>query len=161
PAGKLLYNMMADVAQYHSDNLAVEVMKGMVTKAKRGGTPYMAPLGYLNHREFTDGADIRTIVLDPDRAPLIRWAFEEYALGDWTIRQLVDALNAQGLRSRKTAKRIEKAITINGLHHILRNPYYMGVVPYRGVYHEGKHEPLISTETWLRVQDVLTAHHLA
>src|SRR5690348_8283999 len=29
PAGKLLYNMMADVAQYHSDNLAVEVLKGM------------------------------------------------------------------------------------------------------------------------------------
>ncbi len=38
---------------------------------------------------------------------------------------------------------------------MLRNPYYFGVVPYRGVYHEGKHEPLISAELWLRVQDVL------
>jgi site-specific DNA recombinase len=44
---------------------------------------------------------------------------------------------------------------------MLRNPYYMGVVPYRGVYHEGKHEPIVSVELWLRVQDVLTAHHLA
>src|SRR5439155_24901530 len=94
PAGKLLYNMMADVAQYHSDNLAVEVLKGMDTKAKRGGTPYRAPLGYLNRQEFIDGARHSYVILDPERAPLIRWAFEQYALGDWAIRQLVDALNA-------------------------------------------------------------------
>lgn len=53
-----------------------------------------------------------------------------------------------------------KPLTINGVHHMLRNPYYMGVVPYRGVYHEGQHEPLVSSETWLRVQDVLSAHRL-
>ena len=161
PAGKLLYNMMADVAQYHSDNLAVEVLKGLDTKVKRGGTPYHAPLGYLNHREFIDGMELRTVIIDEERAPLIRWAFEQYALGDWTIRQLVNALNAQGLRTRVSCKLVAKPLTISGVHHMLRNPYYFGVVPYRGVYHEGKHETLISVELWLRVQDVLIAHHLA
>ena len=161
PAGKLLYNMMADVAQYHSDNLAVEVLKGMDTKAKRGGTPYRAPLGYLNRKEFIDNARHSYVIIDEERAPLIRWAFEQYALGNWAIRQLVDALNAQGLRSRASRKLTAKPLTISGVHHMLRNPYYMGVVPYRGVYHEGKHEPLVSVELWLRVQDVLTAHHLA
>src|SRR5262249_5450777 len=95
PAGKLLYNMMADVAQYPSDNLAVEVLKGMDTKAKTGGTPYRAPLGYLNRQEFIDNMRRSYVILDPERAPLIRWAFETYALGDWAIRQIVDALNAQ------------------------------------------------------------------
>jgi site-specific DNA recombinase len=161
PAGKLLYNMMADVAQYHSDNLAVEVLKGMDTKAKKGGTPYRAPLGYLNRQDFTDGARHSYVILDPERAPLIRWAFETYALGDWPIRRIVDALNAQGLRTRSSRKLTAKPLTISGVHHMLRNPYYMGVVPYRGVYHEGKHEPLIGSELWLRVQEVLTAHHLA
>jgi DNA invertase Pin-like site-specific DNA recombinase len=84
PAGRLLYNMMADVAQYHSDNLAVEVLKGMNGKAKQGGTPFQAPIGYLNHRELRDGFEIRTIIVDPERAPLVRWAFEQYALGDWS-----------------------------------------------------------------------------
>ena len=37
----------------------------------------------------------------------------------------------------------------------------MGAVPYRGVYHEGTHQPLISVDLWLRVQQILTAHHLA
>ena len=157
PAGKLLYNMMADVAQYHSDNLAVEVLKGMDTKAKRGGTPYRAPLGYLNRKEFIDNARNSYVVVDEERAPLVRWAFERYALGGWSIPQRVDALNAQGLRTRVSRKLSAKPLTISGVHHMLRNPYYFGVVPYRGVYHEGKHEPLISTELWLRVQDVLRA----
>ena len=161
PAGKLLYNMMADVAQYHSDNLAVEVLKGMDTKAKRGGTPYRAPLGYLNWQEVVSGVVVRTIRVDDDRAPLITWAFEEYATGLWSIRELVDALNAQGLRSRATPKRPAKPLTVNGLHYLLRNPYYMGVVPYRGVFHEGAHEPLVDSQLWLRVQETLHAHHLA
>jgi hypothetical protein len=161
PAGKLLYNMMADVAQYHSDNLAVEVLKGMDTKAKRGGTPYRAPLGYLNRREYDGTVRNSYVILDPERAPLIRWAFETYALGDWPIRKIVDALNAQGMRSRTTRKIAGKPLTISGVHHMLRNPYYMGVVAYRGVYHEGTHEPIVSVELWLRVQQILTAHHLA
>lgn len=161
PVGKLLYNVMAGVAQYHSDNLGVEVLKGMVTKAKRGGTPFQAPLGYLNHRVLKDGVEVRTVIVDPDRAPLVRWAFEQYSLGDWSLRRLTDALNEKGLRTRATRKRTSKKLTISGTHHILRNPYYIGVVPYQGVFHEGRHEPLVSVETWLRVQDVLSAHNLA
>ncbi len=162
PAGKLLYNLMAGVAQYQSDNLAIEVLKGMDTKAKRGGTPYRAPLGYLNRQDYNDdGTRISSVVVDLERGPLIRWVFEQYAIGDYSIRYLVDAVNAQGLRSRSSRKRAGRPLTISGIHHILRSPYYMGVVPYRGVYHEGKHEPLVSTELWLRVQEVLTGHHLA
>ena len=41
---------------------------------------------------------------------------------------------------------------------MLRNPYYMGVVTYQGVTYEGQHQALVTSEVWLRVQDVLTAH---
>jgi site-specific DNA recombinase len=161
PVGKLLYNVMAGVAQYHSDNLGVEVLKGMVTKAKRGGTPYQAPIGYLNHREFTDGVEIRTVIIDPDRAPLVRWAFEQYVTGEWSVSRLADELNVRGLRTRPSRKRVAKEVTPSGVHHMLRNPYYIGVVPYQGVFHEGKHEALIDVNIWLRVQDILSAHFLA
>jgi hypothetical protein len=124
--------MMADVAQYHSDNLAVEVLKGMDTKAKRGGTPYRAPLGYLNRKEFIDNARHSYVVIGAGRAPLIRWAFEQYALGTWTLRRLADALEGQGLTTRPTRKRVAKPVSLNGMNVILRSPYYMGVVPYRG-----------------------------
>jgi site-specific DNA recombinase len=67
PSGKLRYSVMAGVAQYHSDNLAAEVLESMDTKAERGGTPYRAPLGYLNHRQSVDGADVRTVIVDEER----------------------------------------------------------------------------------------------
>lgn len=161
PSGRLLYNVMADVAQYHSDNLAVEVLKGMTTKATTGGTPYRAPLGYLNHKEIRpDGSIVRTVVVDDHRAPLVRWAFEAYAMGDWTTITLREALEQKGLTSRPTPRKPAKPISLNTLTHMLHNPYYTGIVVYRGAYHQGKHQPLVTIETWLRVQDVLAAHHL-
>ncbi|MEX5710561.1 recombinase family protein [Parafrankia sp. FMc6] len=161
PSGKLLYNVLGSVAQYQSDNLAHEVLKGMGRKAKGGGTPFRAPLGYLNHREFRDGADIRTITLDPERATLIRWCFAQFATGDWTLRTMCDALEEKGLRTRPVGKATRAPVSINSLFNILHNPYYMGIVMYQGMYHEGKHEALVDPATWLRVQDVLTAHNIS
>ena len=38
---------------------------------------------------------------------------------------------------------------------MLRKRYYLGVVPYRGVEYDGRHEPLIDLETFERVQELL------
>lgn len=43
PSGKLLYGLLAEIAQFYSGNLAQEVMKGSVRKAEEGGTPFRAP----------------------------------------------------------------------------------------------------------------------
>ena len=161
PAGRLNYTIQAGVAQYHSDNLKLEVMKGLTTKAQTGGTPYRTPLGYLNMQEITDNLIIRTVEIDPIRAPLVRWAFEQYATGNWTLLTLLHALTDKGLRTRKTAKCATKPISLNGLYNMLRNPYYLGVVPYRGAYYDGSHPALVDTETWLQAQAVLSAHHTA
>lgn len=136
-------------------------MKGMTKKAQEGGTPYRAPIGYLNMRRFEGTADIRWIELDPEPAPLIRWAFEEYATGEWSLVALREVLKEKGLRTRATPKRASKPISLNGLYKPLINPYYAGIVPVQGAYHEGRHEPLIDLQTWLRVQDILRAHNYA
>ena len=48
PTGSLIHGIMATIAEYYSQNLAVEALKGMTQKAKIGGTPGRAPIGYLN-----------------------------------------------------------------------------------------------------------------
>ena len=75
PTGKLLHGIMASIAEFYSANLATEIMKGSVQKARAGGTPHQAPLGYLNVRRRVDGRDEATVVVDPERGPLIRYAF--------------------------------------------------------------------------------------
>jgi site-specific DNA recombinase len=56
---------------------------------------------------------------------------------------------------------VPKPLGISHLHKQLRNPYYMGLVRYRGVLYPGKHEPIVSPATWHGVQDLLAAKNLA
>jgi len=50
-------------------------------KAAEGGTPTRAPVGYLRKRDYIDGVLVSTVAVDPERAPLIAWAFRQYATG--------------------------------------------------------------------------------
>src|SRR4051794_37085832 len=85
PAGQLLHAIMAAHAEFYSRNLASEALKGLVQKAKNGGTPTRAPLGYVHTREWFQGREVRTVAIDPTRADLVRWAFEAYASGQYTL----------------------------------------------------------------------------
>jgi DNA invertase Pin-like site-specific DNA recombinase len=159
PSGMLLHGIMSSIAEFYSSNLATEVHKGMGQKVKTGGTPGKAPLGYVNVGRITsEGREERTVVVDPERAPLLSWAFSAFATGEWTLRSQTDELELRGLLSRKTPQQPSRPLRLTVLHSILTNPYYKGVVMYRGVAHQGKHTPLVDPATWQQVQDVLTAH---
>ncbi len=158
PSGMLMHGILASMAEFYSLNLAQEVLKGMTQKASMGGTPAKAPLGYLNVRT-TDakGHEIRDVTVDPERADLITFAFAAYATGDWTLSSLAAELEARGLTTRPTPSFPSKPVTTKALHKILTNPYYQGSVTFRGVTYDGAHDPLVDTETWLRVQTELAA----
>lgn len=160
PSGILLHGIMSSIAEFYSRNLANEVIKGSVQKAKAGGTPGRAPTGYLNVRHIVNGQEIRTVEVDPDRGPLMAWAFEAYATGQWTLRSLLDELTTRGLTSPPTPKQPSKPLGIANLQRLLRHPYYMGIVRYRGVLYPGRHEPLATPEIWQKVQEVLAANNI-
>jgi hypothetical protein len=71
----LLHGIMSSIAEFYSQKLANEVLKGTQQKASSGGTPRDAPIGYRNVREEVAGREVRTIVIDDERAALVRWAF--------------------------------------------------------------------------------------
>src|SRR5688500_18033917 len=48
PSGMLLHGIMSSISEFYSLNLATETRKGMRQKARSGGTPGMAPFGYIN-----------------------------------------------------------------------------------------------------------------
>ena len=158
PAGMLLHGIMSSIAEFYSQNLATEVKKGIGEKVKGGGTVSRAPLGYQNVRLVDDkGREERTVITDPERAPLIKLAFEEYATGNWTVANLADHLAACGLTTRSTPKIPSVPVTNKTIHKVLVNPYYKGVVVYKGVEYPGAHEALVSSELWDTVQTILTS----
>jgi site-specific DNA recombinase len=161
PAGRLMHGMLATFAEYYSNNLATEIKKGLNQKHLSGGTPFKPPVGYLPRRELIGNQDIRSIEVDPERAPLVQLAFDLYASGDWPLGGLAEHLEALGLRSRPTPKRGPSPIRKTSLHKLLRNPYYTGVVVYRGRRVLGRHDALIDRDTFDQVQAVLAAHAIA
>ena len=162
PSGMLLHGIMSTIAEFYSRNLANEVTKGMTQKAATGGTVGRAPLGYLNvHTRDELGRDVPTVVPDPDRAALIRWAFEAYATGNYSTSMLHSELIDRGLTTVPTPKRPSKAPGLTTIQQVLSNPYYKGDVIFHGARYDGLHEPLVSAELWYRVQNVLTAHQVS
>ncbi len=161
PSGMLLHGIVAAVAEFYSRNLANEVIKGSVQKAKSGGTLGKAPIGYRNVRRIDIGRESRTVEIDPDRAPLVQWAFEQYATGEWSLTALMAELAERGLTNRPTTHFAEKALTKASVHRMLRNRYYIGKTTWQGVEYDGSHTPLVSRELFEQVQEVLTAHNVA
>jgi len=160
PAGQLLHAIMAGIAEFYSRNLATEALKGMTQKAKTGGTPGKAPLGYLNIGRRIDGREVRIVAVDPDNARHIQWAFEAYASGEYSIRTLAEELAARGVRSDR-GSREGSPLANSYVHRLLTNRYYLGYVTFQGIEYQGRHQPIIAKSLFDRVQEVLAAHDRA
>lgn len=132
-----------------------DVKVKMAHKVEQGGTVGRAKLGYLNVRKDFNGRLVNTIDVDYERAPLVAWAFEQYATGRYSISQMTHMLEERGLTTRPSPSRPAQGVSRSRLALILRNPYYTGVIRYKGSLYVGRHEPLVSKETFLKVQEVL------
>lgn len=156
PSGMLVHGIMSSIAEFYSRNLATEVTKGLAQKLAQGGTPMRAPVGYLNVRRTDEqGREVRTVEVDLERAPLIRWALETYAKGETSVTGLLRDLTARGLTTVPSPKRPSKPLGKNTLYKLLTNPYYAGVIRYKGALHAGAREPLIEPALFDQVQSLL------
>ncbi len=141
---KFIHGIKVLMAKNFIDNLSEEVRKGLLEKAERGDWPHQPPLGYFNNRAT------RLVEVDRDKAPFIKRLFELYSTGLYSISHARDILHEEGLRSR-TGKKLIKSVVDN----MLKNPFYYGEFKYHGSLYQGNHEPIISRELYLRVQEVL------
>lgn len=160
PAGRLMHGMLASFAEYFSNNLATEIMKGLNRKHEQGGTPFKPPIGYESKRTLVGKQDIRTVIVDEQRAPLVKLAFMLYATGEWSTLRLAAHLEEQGLRSRGTSRYPERPLGANRINALLRNPYYMGIVAWNGQRYPGKHERLVDEDTFDNVQALLSVANI-
>ena len=143
--GRLAADVQAVVAADYIRNLREESIKGLNGRLKQGLYPFRAPIGYL------DNGRGKPKTLDPERAPLVKRAFELYATSSHSLRSLLAELNRQGLTGRNG-----RALTMNGLMTLLNNPFYTGVIHIKrtGRSYNGIHERLITPELFERVQEI-------
>jgi site-specific DNA recombinase len=157
--GILLEGVMAAAAAARRIEISEEVKRGIKRKVEVGGTNGLAPIGYLNVREpLPQGGEVRTVIIDQERGPIVVWAFETYATGLYSLSDIMVLLEARGLTQRPTRRRGPRPLSLSQIHRLLTNPYYAGFVTHRGHVYEGRHKQLISQELFDKVQAVLVAH---
>jgi site-specific DNA recombinase len=82
PAGRAMHGMIAVFNEYQVLVSGEDIKYKMGQKAKNGGTLGIAKIGYKNVRITHEGREVRTIDIDPERAPFVKMAFELYATGN-------------------------------------------------------------------------------
>lgn len=97
-----------------------------------------------------DNYRTKRVIVDRERAPLIKEVFERYATGTATLDDLRRYLAQHNIQTRDGNMLHRAAVT-----NMLSNPFYYGHFRYVGEVHEGAHEPLISKRLADQVQAVL------
>lgn len=134
----------------------LDIQDKMLQKAINGGTNGYARLGYLNRQAEIEGKRFNSIELDPQRAPLIKLAWELYATGDYSLDRLEATMADRGLTARARGKLPERPVYAKQFHRMFSEQgfYYLGFVVYKGKIYPGRHEPIIDRGLYERVQDV-------
>ena len=145
-AGALSFNVMAAVAQYYSDNLRTEVLKGMDEKVRQGWPTGTAPYGYMNVSDRNE-----PVIPHPERSKTLVRLFELYSSGTHTFESLADKLLAEGHVYRPSAPRFDRC----SLSYIVNNRFYIGELERNGQVFKGSYKRLIDRTTFDACQDVL------
>jgi site-specific DNA recombinase len=143
-AGRMM-QMLGVFAEFEREMIVERTRMGLARKAARGewtgGTP---PFGYRYHPE-------RRILLPvPAEAALVRRIFTLYAdrrVGSAALSGLLNDGGQPTSRGRRW--------TPNRILGVLRNPTYIGQLPFNGQQHQASHEPIIDCELFQRAQLLL------
>lgn len=148
PNEKFLLMILGSQAKLENDNRGVNVKRGLRTRAEMGLWAGTAPLGYLNQRHMDKKCQV---LIDPDRAPIVKKMFEKVAYEKWSGRKVYNWLRFEA----NFYTRGNKPLTLSGVYRVLTHSFYYGVFerPVRsGNWYQGKHEPIITKELFDQVQ---------
>lgn len=143
---KFRWDIEIVLAKKYVANLSEEVRKGQAEKIAQGWLPTKPPLGYMTIGD----AGHKTHIPDPTYVPHIRKMFELYAGGNYSVEHLSHIMYDAGLRTRTGSRLVRSRLA-----DLLGDPFYIGKNRWKGKVYDGKHEPLISSDLFRRVQEVL------
>ena len=138
---KLVHGLKVLLAKNFIDNLREETQKGRLKKVQEGYYIGQVPYGYKKINK-------NTTVINEEKAPFVRRAFELYANG-MSLEAVRWKLKEEGFIYQSS----NKVISHGQLGKMLHNPGYIGIIAFKGKNYIGKHEPIISNELFEMAQE--------
>jgi|CXWL01.1.fsa_nt_gi DNA invertase Pin-like site-specific DNA recombinase len=139
--GKLMEGIISVFAEFDNNVRTDRSKSGMIERIRKGIWVWQAPLGYC--RKYK-GANLSA---DPDNAPYIKLAFEEWSKGIHTYDSLAKYLASVGFKTKNGKPPIPQL-----LEKILKNPLYCGIMRVWNEEHKGAFDPIISEELFYSCQ---------
>ena len=151
PVGKMIEGILEVIAEFYSDNLSKEVLKGMQEKAERGEPLGELPLGYTSENN--------KIVAHEEEAPIIKYIFNQYKNGE-SMNAIYFDLAANGETMfgdiiHNRSKTENRTLPPKAIKVILTNEIYKGTYSWKDTIIEDNHEAIVSEEIFEIVQDRL------
>jgi site-specific DNA recombinase len=144
PAGKFMEGIFAALSQFDNDIRGGRTKAGMQEAVRRGQWVWKPPLGYL--------PDNKTLRLDPERAPLVRFGFERFATGLYSKGQVLEEMTRRGLRTRR-----DRELCPQKWGEMLTNRVYISRILQRtwNIETVGNWPALVDEDTFWRCQSLL------
>lgn len=156
PNEKFLLMILGSQAKLENDNKMVNVKRGLRARCEMGLWPSVPPTGYLSHSDRNKKCEV---VLDEQRADVIKQMYEKVAYDGWSGRKLFYWLK-DDIRFRT---KHGKPLTLSNIYIILKSTFYYGEFEYPkggGQWYKGIHDPIITKDLYLQVQDRITSDHV-
>lgn len=151
PNDKFMLMILCGQAKLENDNRGINVKRGLRTRVEMGLWPGQPPTGYLTQKQMDKRCHV---IIDPDRAPIIKKMFEKVADDKWSGRKV-----QQWLKFELNFKTIgNKNLALGNIYRTLQNHFYYGTFEFpknSGNWYQGKHEPIITKELFNKVQEQL------
>lgn len=148
PEGVLLEGLLEMFTELYSKDLSQKVKRGMRESILKGNF-----IG--GNMLYGYKVENKKIVIDEEKAPAIRYLFQEYASGK-SKKQIIRELNAKGYTTSKG-----KPFTYSNLQCNLKNKKYIGEYQSNDIENNEYYPPIIDKETFYKVQDLLKVHKIS
>ncbi len=139
-------------ATQFSIELSKDVTEGMNKKIANGHRPTKAPYGYLNDPIGLKGE--KKVFVDDKYFKPIQQFLKQYSTGIYSVPELQTKLIEQGIFARNG-----KPFSLSTLYLILKRRFYTGEYLWNGQIKKGKHKPMISVETFEKIQSLMNRKH--
>ena len=152
PSDKFLLMILCSQAKLENDNKSVNVKRGLRMRCEMGLWPAPAMTGYLNEKRIDRKG---YVMVDPERAPVMKQMFEKVAYEKWSGRKIYHWLKFD-MNFRSVTS--NKPLTLSNIYRLLQSSFYYGKFEYpakSGNWYTGRHEPLITRELYEKVQEQL------
>jgi site-specific DNA recombinase len=151
PNEKFLLMILGSQAKLENDNRGINVKRGLRTRVEMGLWPGVAPVGYLNQKRMDKKGQV---IIDPERAPVVKQVFEKMAYEKWSGRKIHHWLKFE--MNFKTVG--SHNLALSNVFRMIQNPFYYGTFEYphnSGNWYQGKHEPIVNRKLYEQANEQL------